>query len=266
MFHMMRIDAEHQGTQALDRALQFLTAILEDGGDSSLAKIGGAMGLPRATAYRLSSALVRAGYVLPGGRGRLLPGSVLTALSSKLSLRPALTIIGRPVVEALAARTKGVAHLGVLEQDMVTYLLKAGSHADVFTAEGKQLEAYCSGIGKLLLASLPPDERAAYLENGPFVALTRNTITDPTELEREFGRIRDCGFARDIEEAGPGLHCLAAPVRDETGRIVAALSVTRTQPDTDEAGTLAALRIAASDLEQRMFRRASARDSAPKAA
>lgn len=227
--------------------------MLADGGKSSLAKIGAEMGLPRATAYRLAAALSRAGYLIPLGRGRLVAGPTLAALAHRISLRPALLGLARPIVDALAQATGGIAHLGILEQDMVTYLLKAGHGPGVFTAEGKQLEAYCSGIGKLLLAHLPTEELANYLDNGPFIALTPRTITDPVMLERAFAEIRRVGFARDEEEAGADVHCLAVPIRDDQGGVIAAVSITRNHPDSDEDATLRALRDAASQLQSRIF-------------
>ena len=75
-------------------------------------------------------------------------------------------------MEDLAKRTGLTVHLGVFEGDMVTYLVKAAGVTDVLTQEGMQLEAYCSGIGKVLLAFLPLDEREQYLAGGPFVRLT----------------------------------------------------------------------------------------------
>jgi IclR family acetate operon transcriptional repressor len=242
------------GSQSVERALRLLSGIIADGGASSLGTIAAAQGLAPATAYRLAATLVRETMLLPVGRGRHLPGPALVALSASLSLRPALVALGRPAVKALARATGCTAHLGILEHDMVTYLVKAGRPlATVFTEEGKQLEAYCSGIGKVLLASLPAEQRAEYLAGGPFVALTDKTITDPDLLAQEIARVGARNFARDTEEVAPGLHCLAVGVRDPDGRAIAALSISRPEPHADEAQALAALVNAARQLESALF-------------
>ena len=81
---------------------------------------------------------------------------------------------------------------------MVTYRIKTGQGAgNLFTRVGMQLEAYCSGIGKMLLAHLPEEQQRAYLAGGPFPALTAKTITQPEALAQELERIRAQGFALD---------------------------------------------------------------------
>jgi DNA-binding IclR family transcriptional regulator len=111
---------------------------------------------------------------------------------------------------------------------MVTYRLKTGRGAkNLFTRTGLQLEAYCSGIGKVLLAHLPAAERRAYLAAGPFVALTPNTITDPAVLASTLDEVRAQGFASDDGEIVEDLVCLAVPIRAPDGRVPAAISVSR---------------------------------------
>jgi DNA-binding IclR family transcriptional regulator len=235
-----------------------LKAILDDAGATSLANIACRLGLPPATAYRLAASLVRSGFVLPVGRGRYLPGSALSDRAQGLSLRPALIALGRPTVTALSKATRSVAHLGILEGGMVTYLAKVGPRkAAIFTREGKQLEAYCSGIGKVLLAALPSAELDDYLASGPFVALTRNTIIDPMALRKELTRVQKLGFARDDEEVAAGLHCLAVGVVAPDERTIAALSLSNSDSNFGKYGSaraLNALFAAAHRLEHALFR------------
>lgn len=121
----------------------------------------------------------------------------------------------RPMLRELAITVRGTAHLGVLEADRQ------------FTEEGKQLEAYCSGIGKMLLADLPTPERGRYLANGPFTALTDRTITDPALLRIELARTRERGYAVDDAEIAPAIWCVAAPLLWPDGVARAAISLTR---------------------------------------
>jgi hypothetical protein len=119
-----------------------------------------------------------------------------------------------------------------------------------------QLEAYCSGIGKVLLANLPDAERAAYLATGPFVALTARTICDAGELGRVLETVRAQGFATDLGEVVEDLACVAVPLRRPGGEAIAAISITRltarAAPRVDPAD-LAALRAAAVEIETLAF-------------
>jgi IclR family transcriptional regulator, acetate operon repressor len=133
-----------------------------------------------------------------------------------------------PILDRLASRTRCAVQLGVFENDMVTYLVKAGQSAgELFTKVGMQLEAYCSGIGKVLLAHLPAQTQAEYLANGPFIALTDRTITDPVLLKAALADAATQGFAVDDEEVVPGLQCVAIPVRNLQGEVAAAISASR---------------------------------------
>jgi IclR family transcriptional regulator, acetate operon repressor len=243
------------GTQSIDRALNLLSVIVSDQGKSSIAELGRGIALPAATTYRLVSAFVRDGFLLAVGRGRHVAGPKLADLASKTSLTPALIALGLPVVKRLARATRCVAHLGVLDKDMVTYLLKAGpSSLAIFTEQGTQLEAYCSGIGKILLASLPSDEQATYLDSGPFIPLTPHTIIDPKILADQLVVIRQQGFARDIEEVANGLFCLAVAIHNPAGTAIAALSVSRNQRHDDEASIVESLRQSAREIQDKVFR------------
>jgi DNA-binding IclR family transcriptional regulator len=139
---------------------------------------------------------------------------------------------------------------------MVTYLLKAGPAArTVFTREGTQLEAYCTGIGKVLLAALPVSAREEYLQSGPFVRLTANTLTDPQELRSELIVVGDRGYAEDNAEMDSDLLCLAVPVRWGEGDVIAALSISTRSTAKDSHALLThldALRTAANLLGNRL--------------
>jgi DNA-binding IclR family transcriptional regulator len=235
--------------------MQLLQALADDGGVSSLRTIAAQLGLAPATAYRLAGTLVAAQMILPVGRGRYLPGPGMCRLAANASLRPVLVALGRGIVCGLARATRCSAHLGIFENDMVTYLVKAdGAGQPIFTEEGKQLEAYCSGIGKVLLAALPEAELSTYLMNGPFVRLTSNTITDPARLRAEIELVRDRAYGQDDEEVLQNLRCLAVGVPDLQGRSVAALSISYFTADFEEGPAMAALRDAACRLQQAIFR------------
>lgn len=232
-----------------------LEAVVADGGRSSVAALARATGIPAASAHRHVAALVAAGYLVPAGYGRHLPGPKLRALAGMIDDRQIMTNAAAPILDRLAVRTGCVVQLGIFENDMVTYLVKTGQSAgDLFTKVGMQLEAYCSGIGKVLLAHIPAQARAEYLGGGPFIALTDQTITDPLLLRDELDQVAAQGFAVDDEEVVTGLQCVAVPVRNMRGDVIAAISASRaTQIDNRrwQEQLLPFLCAAASEIGQR---------------
>lgn len=211
-----------------ERNLMLLEAVVADCGRSSVAALARASGVPVASAHRHIAALVGAGYLVPASYGRHLPGPKLRTLAEMINDRQIMINAATPILDRLALRTGCVVQLGVFENDMVTYLVKAGQSAgDLFTKVGMQLEAYCSGIGKVLLAHLPAQAQAEYLANGPFIALTDRTITDPLLLKAELEQVATQEFAIDDEEVVAGLQCVAVPVRNRIGEVIAAISASQ---------------------------------------
>lgn len=184
-------------------------------------------GLPEASGYRLIQTLEAVGAVVRVSRGRYRPGFLLTALSRKVSMAELLTDAARGVLEEIAERFDATVHLGILEQEMVTYIGKAAARGGVPvpTRVGAQQEAYCSAIGKVLLAGLTPDGLERFLKQGDLVALTERTITDPAAFREEIRRAREDNFALDNGETHAHLCCVAVPVHGEQGVTVAALSL-----------------------------------------
>lgn len=242
------------GAQSVDRALVLLLGIIDDGGRRSIAEIGRQFTLAPATSYRLVESLRRAGLVLAVGKGRYLAGPALAGRRQSMAIEAALAAVARPLLRRLAHAAQCVAHVGVLESDMVTYLVREGANdGAIHSQEGKQLEAYCSGIGKVLLAALPPFQQDSYLRSAPFIALTDRTITDPAALRSELADVAARGFARDIGESSIAIHCLAIALRDPGGTAIAALSVSRAAGGFDELWALAMLREARDRIEAALF-------------
>ncbi|WP_189619175.1 IclR family transcriptional regulator [Novosphingobium colocasiae] len=207
------------------RVMALLDAILADGGRSGISELARGHAVPVATAHRHVVSLVEEGLLTPVGGGRHVAGPRLIRLGAAVDLAQVLARIAAPLLPGLARDLGAVVQLGTLENDMVTYRVKAGNAASgLFTQVGGQLEAYCSGIGKVLLAGLPEADRERYLANGPFIALTGQTITAPEALAAELAVVARDGYAFDREEIAEGLACAAVPVCDRAGAVVAALS------------------------------------------
>lgn len=213
---------------AFGRVLAMLEAVIADGGQSNVSAIARSIDMPIATAHRQVATLVAEGYLVAGQRGSHLAGPKLLGLLHRLDEKQVVAGCAAPLLHRLAADLGCVVQLGTFENDMVTYRIKTGEGAgELFTRVGMQLEAYCSGMGKVLLAHLPDAQLDAYIAAGPFPALTDRTITDPRVLIAQLRLVAQRGFAVDDGEIAEGLFCVAVPVSAPDGRVMAAISVSQ---------------------------------------
>ena len=238
--------------QAVDKSLDLLELIVRDGGAAPLRTHAEALGLAVSTAYRLAATLRRRGLLAPARRGHYVAGLRLVELARCADRNVILAAAARPVLRQLARATGATAHLGVFDADMLTYLVKEHvAGVDLFTREGGQLEAYCSAVGKTLLAFMSRAEQDAYLATAPFLPLTGRTVVDPGLIRRSLEQIRVQGFALDDGEISDDLSCVALPLRDPAGSVSAAVSLSRTGPSWRVPPP--ALRRAASAIEKRLW-------------
>jgi IclR family acetate operon transcriptional repressor len=213
--------------QSVDRAFSLLSQLSYPGAMSSLPVIAKRSGLSVATAHRLLSTLESIGAVIRTGSNGYRIGMVIHDLARGSCREDLLVAALNPVLVKLADNMSMTVHAGVMSADqMVRYIAKQTYKRamPVPTRIGSQLEAYCSGIGKILLANLDPLEQHAYLIDAPFVPLTPRTMTDPALLKKELEVVVERGFAVDDCEIYADLRCVAVPVRDATGDVIAAIS------------------------------------------
>ena len=215
-------------------------------------------GRPEASGYRLMQTLEEVGAVVRGPRGRYRPGMLLLSLSRDVDIGNLLHEASQGMIVQLARQLDVTLHIGLLDDGMVTYVSKVGTPTSfhTFTRLGAQLEAYCSGLGKVLLAALPQEELDRFLLSGPLIPLTPYTITDPEALRTHLDEIRRTGFALDDREVREDMCCIAVPIRDAQGAIVAAISATDTveRMTPERLTTLrAALDTAAAGISRKVF-------------
>jgi len=242
---------------SLEKGLALFYLIARDQGQTPLKALTAELELPRSTLYRLTSMLEHAGLIARLERQHYDVGLPLAAALSTITANSQLARLCRPALRQLARDCRGTAHLGVMENEMVTYLVKENASdmpdAVFITRENTQLEAYCSGIGKVLLAWLPEAELTRYLAGGPFVALTQRTITDPAVLRAVLMNVKEAQFARDDGEIVDHIYCLSVPIRRASASVSAAISIAfskNTERHFDEATCLAHLRRCASKLSR----------------
>jgi IclR family acetate operon transcriptional repressor len=216
-------------------------------------------GLPPASGYRMIQTLMQIGAVVRGSGGRYRPGMLLVSLSHNVAIGELLHEASEEIITTLARELNATVQLGILEGGMVTYVTKSATPTSFPTHSrpGAQLEAYSSGLGKVLLAGLPSEQLESFILEGDLVALTPSTITDRAALRTHLARVRKQGFAIDDRESQADLRCVAVPVCDGGGRVVAGLSASEnahSMTPERQADLLEALRKAAAMLGREVFR------------
>ncbi|MFM7027158.1 MAG: IclR family transcriptional regulator [Chakrabartia sp.] len=244
--------------QSVDRAFSLLNCLVDAGGIGSLPVMASRCGLSVATTHRLLTTLEDVGAVIHIAPGKYRIGTALFRLTNATSIDNIYAAAAEPSLRRLCKSACTAAHLGMLDQDyMVTYLAKASRRAAFPpTVIGSKLEAYCSGLGKVLLAALPVDQQRRYLDEGPFIALTAHTLTEPDALLKELQVVAKRGYAVDDCELFDDLRCVAVPIKDADGRVVAALSASSPagQMPTKQLPELAAeLTRHAAEISERLY-------------
>jgi IclR family pca regulon transcriptional regulator len=212
--------------QSLERGLAVIRAFGEDRPELTLSEVARETGLTRAAARRFLLTLADLGYVRSDGRRFALSPRVLElgyAYLSSLSLPE----IAEPHLERLAAEVRESSSVSVLDGDDIVYVARVPTSRIMRVAinVGTRFPAHATSMGRVQLAALDDADLDAYLDRVELRPLTANTLTDRVKLRAELGRIRTQGWALVDQELEEGLRSVAAPIRDRTGRVVAAVNV-----------------------------------------
>ena len=212
---------------AARKILELLEALGERPEPRTLSDLANATGLPRATAFRLLRTLEEAGFAQRTSSGYGL-GHKSQALGDMARSGLDLRREAIPFLEWLRDVSGETTQLAVLEGWQIVYLERILSRQPVGymrSRAGAILPAYCTGLGKVLLAYQPRGEMESWAATQSFEAFTPNTLTTAQALLDELVVIRDRGYALDREEREFGVRCIAAPVRDHQDLVVAAISI-----------------------------------------
>lgn len=215
-------------SQVLDRVVRILASFSPDRQELRLIQIAEAAGLHKSTCYRLLEAMRTHSLIgLNETAGTYHPGMKLFELGSLAVGRLKLDKYAHPLLEDLSRVTGETAHLCVLDGSDVVYVAKVESNRAlrIPSAVGARNPAYCTGVGKAMLAHLAPEQLDAYLSETQLRAFTRKTLVSAFELKANLRQIVTQGYAIDDQEREEGVRCVAAPVRDHTGQVVAAVSI-----------------------------------------
>jgi DNA-binding IclR family transcriptional regulator len=155
-------------------------------------------------------------------------GMKLIELGHRALSRFDLKDYASPYLETLAKKTNEIIHLSILDKNEIVYIDKKGEGQvlTVATKVGGRNLAYACGMGKVLLSGLASEELAEVLAMAPLKQFTPTTIAEIPQLLKELDRVRKQGFAIDHEESFPGIKCVAAPIKDSRGKVIAAMSAT----------------------------------------
>jgi len=214
--------------KVLDKSLSVLELLLQKGSAMNMTELSEKLELYPSTIHRILDTLKYRGYVEqdPHTQKYQLGLKALELGMAKLHQMD-LVREATPNLKELVNQCNETVHLGVLEEGEVLYLAKEESSQTIrmISYVGRRAPLHCTALGKVLLTYLSAEERKKILGEKVLPRLTENTITDKRELEKELSKVRERGFALDREENEKDVCCVAAPIRNYQGEVIAALSI-----------------------------------------
>lgn len=250
----MGLESASDGT--VGKALDVLDAVAGFGRPVRFSDLLATSTYPKATLYRFLQTLTHQGMLsYDEERGTYAPGLRLVRLAHAAWSTSSLAPIARPYLDELSRETGETIHLAQMDMGQVLYVDKrnAAKPVEMFSSAGKVGPAYCTGVGKAMLAFVDDTALAAAIARQSFHRFTPETLDSPDKLKAELAAIRARGHAFDREEHEPGIICCAVPILSRTGRAIGALSITSTTART----TLSALEAKAGHLKEIAARIAS---------
>jgi IclR family KDG regulon transcriptional repressor len=184
---------------------------------------------PKATLYRFLQTLVSQGMLsYDPDRQTYALGMRLVRLAHAAWTHSSLAPIARVYLDQLSQDVGETVHLAQMDSSQVLYVDKrnASQPVEMYSQAGKVGPAYCTGVGKAMMAYLPDDELAQVIAQQSFHRFTEGTLTSEATLREELEAIKKRGYAFDREEHEPGIICIAMPILTDRGRVLGALSVT----------------------------------------
>lgn len=224
----VRLKGDANAVFALRRGLSILDTFSGHQGDLGVNEIARLVGMHKSTVSRLCATLENAGYLeRDASTNRFRLGARIFQLAGSSSETTDVRVLARPVMLELVDSSRETATLGVREgNDIVTIDVVDGlNYMRMATRVGMRTQLHASAVAKAILAWMPEAEVDALLADWPMLSLTPNTVTDGTALKAQLAQVRERGFAFDMEELEIGLRCVAAPIRDPDGRVVAGISI-----------------------------------------
>jgi len=213
--------------QSITRASDIIDKLVYSNKGLGVTELSDSLGLKKSTTHRILATLVDLGYVTQDENSKYIIGLKLFEIGSiainKLDLRTDV----RPFLKEIRDKTNETVHLGVLDSNNVLYIDKVESLKTVrmYSQIGIKIEPHCTSLGKVLLAYSSDIVVEDVIKSG-LPGYTENTITDPDRLKEHLIGIRSKGYGIDDEEQLMGVRCIAGPIFNYEGSIIAAFSIT----------------------------------------
>jgi len=218
-----------KGIQVIDRAFDILEILSGERDGLGVTEIGNRLGLHKSTVHRILGSMVKRGYIeKTKDRGLYKVGLKLVEISSVYLNSVELKTEARPYLTDLMYKLGQPVHLATLDGSDVVYIDKVQQENSIrlYSQIGRRVPGYCSALGKCLLSGLADVDMENRISHMNFVEYTRYTIQNKEDLIRQIMDARKNGWAIDDEEHEMGVRCVAAPIYDYRGKVVAAVSVT----------------------------------------
>lgn len=219
---------ETPSIQSLDRGLLILEAVGKSPEPVSLGQMASMLDIDRSSAFRLANTLKRRGFLANPSAGRdYVLGPSVWRLSRQYDWSKMLVRVAHEPLKMLAAETNETAHLAVREGRKALFIDHVtSSHVISISGQtGELVPLYCTSHGKALLSDFEDQDLVGLFGAKPLKAYTRNTIQSIRSLAAECKSIREKGFATDESEYLEGVRCLAAPIRDRDGAVIASIGI-----------------------------------------
>jgi IclR family pca regulon transcriptional regulator len=247
--------------QSFARGLEVIRSFSASAPRQTLTEVAGRTGLTRAGARRILLTLQTLGYVEAEGKQFALTPRILDLGFAYLSSMP-MWNVAEPLMEVLVEEVKESCSAAVLEGADIVYVLRVSTRKIMRNSlgVGSRLPAYCTSMGRMLLAGLPDAEVLALLRAGPLAQRTRHTLTEPEAVLAKVQQARRQGWCLVNQELEEGLVSMAAPIVNRNGRTIASINISgqanRTSARQMQEGMLAALRETAQEISGRLSRAA----------
>lgn len=212
---------------SIDKTLSVLEAVSQNAKGLSLADIVKTVGIPKTTAFRILEVLTAREYVTWNrDNERYYIGIKALEIGISGLVGQDIVDVSIPYLQELSKTVGETSFLAVYNNGDVVYLYKAEGTSSIQTTArlGSRRPAYCTGLGKVILANLPIEETDRIFEK-KLSKFTEKTIVDRIKLYEEFAKIRSNGYGVDDEGIEYGLYCMAVPIYNYTGNVIAAISV-----------------------------------------
>ncbi|WP_114964808.1 IclR family transcriptional regulator [Alkalilacustris brevis] len=210
----------------LAKGLAVIECFTAEAPRQTISEVAQTTGLDRATARRCLLTLAHHGYAAYDGKFFTLTPRILRLGTACLATMPLPQVV-QPLLDRLSQRIGESTSVSILDEAEIVYVARAAQRRVMSIAlmPGSRLPAYCTSMGRVLLAALPEEDVRTILGPSPLPARTPRTITDPEAVMAELDRVRAQGHAVIDQEVEIGLRSLAVPVLNARGQVVAALNV-----------------------------------------